>query len=167
MLDTNHQEYLKTFNWRVIKTVRHRSEATPTVWNWNIVFQWKNLEHMLVQRDASCSVKGTSSSSVFSPDRRHVARPKHRKCIYYLLFSPANIPLSSSLLPSFPPRQPGMNLPGHVEPCQSEAMLAIHHPALPACHGSSAAPSRVGRLFACCQSSSPSPCVPPSPQDLL
>ncbi|KAK2908310.1 hypothetical protein Q8A73_009383 [Channa argus] len=30
--------------------------------------------------------------------------------------------------------QPGMNLPGHVEPCQSEAQLAIHHTALAACH---------------------------------
>lgn len=41
--------------------------------------------------------------------------------------------------PSISPRQPGMNLPGHVEPCQSEAQLAIHHPALPACHCSAAA----------------------------
>ncbi|KAK2835038.1 hypothetical protein Q5P01_015522 [Channa striata] len=31
-------------------------------------------------------------------------------------------------------QKPGMNLPGHVEPCQSEAQLAIHHPALAACH---------------------------------
>ncbi|KAF3690477.1 hypothetical protein EXN66_Car006150 [Channa argus] len=43
-------------------------------------------------------------------------------------FSPS-LPLPLSL-----PQQPGMNLPGHVEPCQSEAQLAIHHTALAACH---------------------------------
>lgn len=68
----------------------------------------------------------------------------------WVSFSPANVPcppfslprcfrFPSPRLPRLPPRQPGMNLPGHVEPCQKEAKPAIHHPALPACHCSSAA----------------------------
>lgn len=52
---------------------------------------------------------------------------------------PSSLPRCSLCPPPLPPWQPGMNLPGHVEPCQTEAKLAIHHPALAACHCSSTA----------------------------